>query len=210
MAAIITTDAALRPQEKKGRTIGKYLAPELRQKILDEVVDYLNALKPAIRYIEENDPIERAYEIGSAALGDGEHISLDRLDEVLRLSQTDQSAFLAACYLAAGYLRSNEPMPESLRLFAIEYLSGRSSIPPRPRVRPTGDRKKHDILVEVIAWTCRRFPVHATRSSNARPGADHKNSACDIVADAMKALEMTPANFDDLRKIWDRRGERTS
>lgn len=148
--------------------------------------------------------------MGSEALGNGEHISLDQLDEILRLSQTDQSAFLAACYLAAGYLRSNEPMPESLRLFAIEYLSGRSSIPPRPRVRPTGDRKKHDILVEVIAWTCRRFPVHATRSSNARPGADHKNSACDIVADAMKALEMKPANFDDLTKIWNRRGERTS
>ena len=73
---------------------------------------------------------------------------------------------------------------------------------PRPRSKgklPLARRLRDKRIRCTVDWICLEHDLYPTRND-----ASAGNSACDIVADAMRLIGLRPTSYDAVRKIWNK------
>lgn len=122
---------------------------------------------------------------------------LTYLSHLLAASNSDLVSFDALVRHAAELYRKGEwPVPQ-LRKFKDDVdLEERSR--PGKDGRPKDVKEREYFIAVVIYEVHCIFGVPPTRND----ASDHRDSACDIVADAMTALRKRPSSFSRLKRIW--------
>jgi hypothetical protein len=118
---------------------------------------------------------------------------------LLKEASSSQEAFDAVlAWASVELLKSNTISNRSISLFVSHYLIGNVSRP-LSKGRPAKQNKhllRHAGLRFVVANLEHRG-FYATRND----GSTHRNSACDIVADAMVKLKCTPCTYRSIKAI---------
>jgi len=119
------------------------------------------------------------------------------VERVRIMSETDPHVYSALALFAIRSLEREYRLCAPLRGFVIEVLSGDRK-PPSGR----GARRTHpfrDLFISfVLDDLVAQGGLHPTRNDATEPGM----SACDIVAEAMRALGRQPASYDAIKRIW--------
>lgn len=93
-------------------------------------------------------------------------------------------------------LDSTWPVP-TLRRFLASVLRGELDAPVRPGRRP-GIVARSVLIAAVTQDVVDRFDLPPMRND----ATDAAQSACDAVAQAMRALRFSPASYDRIKQIW--------
>lgn len=129
---------------------------------------------------------------------DGSHV-----EKLVEQAAVDPVAFDAA--LARGWyvLNGNQEIPISLRIFLAEYLLG-DRLRPKGKRGPKSAAVAHSLRYQVICSQIQRLVkigFTATRNNE----SNYEDSACDIVAKAMKRLNLRPSSYSQIVDIWGKR-----
>jgi hypothetical protein len=133
----------------------------------------------------------------------------DGINEVLKNIDKDHGAFEALCDLAADYLTKNKEMPEQLRAFAAQVLTGEIQ-KPKLNFRPTNQFFNRDWLIhKSVGLLNQRYglPIYEQDTTTGL-------TAFSVVCDVLKACgihgglgkPMKPASlakiYSDFEKRW--------
>ena len=152
--------------------------------LLNELVSAEPGERPVDRYSRIN---------GMVDAGLLQRCVSDKSCELMLLdSGRDSAAYEAACLVASELIAAGKPLPSNLSVFASKALfaavagANNGLRPPRRMGRPTRSARSRAMMicemVDVIhSWG---FPQMRNDVS------EHRDSACDIVAEAMKALNL--------------------
>ncbi len=124
------------------------------------------------------------------------------LSKLLKESSWFPPAFNALRQLAAGLVEADEEMPQELAQWLVDFLKGNLEPPATPRnmrKKLPGDRFWRDFYI----WSA----VENLIENGFKPTSDRSSrsqSACDVVAVAMRKLGLHPMSADEVHKIWNR------
>jgi hypothetical protein len=116
-------------------------------------------------------------------------------EKLVVLSETEPDDFLALRLGVAAMLEASDPLPPEAMSWLIKYLRCEVSCP----AKKTGAKSKpslHNMVAQAVA-DCLPFGLKATRN-DASPAV----SACDAVAEALTELDLTPATYHSIKRIW--------
>lgn len=136
--------------------------------------------------------------VGSEEAG-GQDTYLTYLDHLLAASDSDPISF-DAVFRHAGelYRRGEWPVPQ-LRKFKYEVDSEERA---RPENRKPRNVEERDYFIAIVIYEVHcLFDVPLTRND----ASEHRDSACDIVADAMRIIRKRPSSVDSIKRIWSKR-----
>lgn len=112
----------------------------------------------------------------------------------------DRLAFEALLAWAGWYLSNRDEIPsKAVRSFLANYLCGFFEAPKSPRSRPPA-ASHHQMQYAIVSWAVWKVVDWGF----ARTGSTEDeilNSACGIVADAMKRLSLRPASYERIQDI---------
>ncbi|MFN3280423.1 MAG: hypothetical protein ACK40I_01955 [Tabrizicola sp.] len=112
----------------------------------------------------------------------------------------DRTAWLSLAGLAVHFLQEGHPLPAHIRDFVIEVLERRCPCP-KVRGRPAHAELRRRLICVMIAYIAETFQLRPTRNDI----STHRDSACDIAAEAMASLGLTPSTYSGLKRIWQKR-----
>ena len=115
--------------------------------------------------------------------------------ELLAWAETDAAGFDALRLGIADALDRDEELPPEVTAWLVRYLRGEVTRP-----KATAGRKGKHWLHSLI-WMAVLIRVDDGMTAT-RNDASEATSACDAVADAMKELELEPADFYSVKRIW--------
>lgn len=108
-------------------------------------------------------------------------------------------AFEAAGILSARFVERGDPLPDALRLWAIEALKGKKA-PSTPRNQRKGIKNEdwwHKFYVWSAVLDLVELGMRPTRNAASEPV-----SACDAVASAMRELGLNPMSYSGVYEVW--------
>lgn len=114
----------------------------------------------------------------------------------------DPAAFDALALLAAAAIDADQPMAEELKRFAADALRRRIR-PPVARGAPPTHPARNAVIYGLLREIVDRFGVTPTCNKS----SVSRDSACDIVAEAMPNGVRRPKSYNQLEALW-LRGER--
>ncbi|SEK81154.1 hypothetical protein SAMN05443999_102315 [Roseovarius azorensis] len=123
----------------------------------------------------------------------------DYIPQLIKAAEWHPVAFEAAGILAARFLKRQETMPDDLRVWAMEALSGKEK-PPMPKNERKGIQGEtwwRDFYVWSAVCDLVEEGMYPTRNAASAP-----HSACDAVAAAMKKLGLNPMSYSAVYSIW--------
>jgi hypothetical protein len=119
--------------------------------------------------------------------------------DLLKEVETSTAAFNALIAWSAAQLLVTRSIPNrDVERFLISYLVGVKKVPTKlgRRNKKAAKNYQHAVLRLAVA-ELEREGFKPTRNDD----TNHKNSACDIVAEAMAALRFTPQSFREIKRI---------
>lgn len=177
----------------------------LREARLIDLLESVETLDPAEeRAIDLIVAIDRLREEGAelpAILEDPASPIGAELALLRRGAARDPVAWRSLAGIAALMLRNREDLPGPVRDVAIAVLEGRLPCPAlrgRPPRRPLRD----EAIAHLVADLAEGFGLAPTRND----ASAHRSSACDIAAEALRALGRSPASYAAVKRIWLRHG----
>jgi hypothetical protein len=129
--------------------------------------------------------------------------TLERLDELIEQSLIDCVAFDAVILVAADFEYRRQPMPEPLLGWVQEVQRKRLRRPKMKRGKIPGRYFFRDVAIHQLLQEIVHLGFTATRNDE----TDHRDSACDIVADALKDIGDPNERIigaDSIKDIWER------
>lgn len=123
------------------------------------------------------------------------------LEDLLKRAERCPSAFDAVCAWVDGHLLSSGSIPEDPIAFrAAKFVSAS-----RFGMAPSFKRRKRNVNYYVCRYAVLRLAVSQVEAfgfkTNRSQASTHKNSACDIVAEAMVKLRFQPEQAKTIEKI---------
>lgn len=122
-----------------------------------------------------------------------------------RQARRDQVAHDALGSHAAALIADGRPLAPELRRFVIDVLLTNCKRPVRSRGYRPETAYRDRLICWVISTLCEQFELKPTRNDQAKRG---NFSACDAVAEAMRALKRRPSTFFRVKEIWMKLGSR--
>jgi hypothetical protein len=119
------------------------------------------------------------------------------LDEYLAKTDKDRVCFDAVSYHGAYLLQEGILPPWDLRVFLADVLHGHKK-PPRRSGRPRNVASRNRIIAAAVWDVASKFGLRPTRNE----ATTTAQSACDAIADAMRALNKSPRGHVAIKKIW--------
>jgi len=118
-------------------------------------------------------------------------------DCLLEAAQSDPFAFDIARQWASDCLRAGHEMPESLKHWAAQLLSGEISRPRAKGKNPVALMRRNAAIRELVRVTSALVGIPPT-SADEESGA----SACHAVAEALRLLRLQPDSYASVKRIW--------
>lgn len=117
-------------------------------------------------------------------------------DLVVELSKTDQRYFEILRLSVGKMVIEEEPIPKPYRNWLYAFLYGGIQPPKRPAGR-LADPHKTEMVVDLVDRLV-TLGMNPTKNDT----AEHSNTACDVVADALTTLGQQPNSYLRVKKIW--------
>ena len=121
----------------------------------------------------------------------------EKIGELLKSASDSVGSFDAAIEWSTDILRSGVPVPAELACFAADVLEGKAQ---RPKRR--GRTRNGHLYQEAIIYEAIKIAISHGLSETRNDGSSHRESACDVVADALKRLKLKPETYGAVKKIW--------
>jgi len=121
------------------------------------------------------------------------------ISQLVEAAEWHPLAFEAAGILSARFVEKGEPMPDALRLWAVEALKGKQA-PPMPRNQRKGI-KNEDWWHKFYVWSAVSDLVELGMKPT-RNAASEPCSACDAVAAAMREKGLNPMSYSGVYEVW--------
>lgn len=138
--------------------------------------------------------------IAPETLSDRESLPSQMIFKLSLAAPRDRSAWLSLAGLAVHFLREGNPLPPLILAFVIDVLERRCPCP-TVRGRPAHPELRRSLICVMIAYIAETFQLRPTRNDISA----HRDSACDIAAEAMASLGLTPSTYSGLKRIWQKR-----
>lgn len=119
----------------------------------------------------------------------------DKAAALVDRAATSAHAFDSAVRLLAGALRDGKDVPLPLAAFGADVLEGKRSRPV-DRGRPRKNTRLRDEGIERLVEIATSFELAATRNDWAK----HNDSACDVVAEAMRRAGLSPSSYSGVKR----------
>ena len=140
---------------------------------------------------------------GSVFIGDPELILTrigigiirEKPQEILEFSTKSHDHFNAIKNAVADIIERDAVIPAEVRTWVSGVLKGNIKCPPRRRGKPSKDWSS------AVIWLTVKNLVDNGMTAT-RNDASATISACDVVADALSNLALTPQTFERVKKIW--------
>lgn len=132
----------------------------------------------------------------------GSPYTLEKIDFLLNQALSNSVAFDAVSLIVADFEYRRQPMPEGLRDWAVAVKQDRIL---RPKMKRGKIRERYffrNVVVHQLLQEIVKFGFKSTRDD----GSDHKDSACDIVAEAMEEVGdsgIKAIDYDRIKDIWE-------
>jgi hypothetical protein len=127
----------------------------------------------------------------------GKPLDMSYLSELIGKADTDPLAFDVACSIVGRAVRQKTDLPEDVASFAADIITGERRKPKR-RGKNAGAYMFRDQAIVEFVELAMSYGFLATRND----ASDHENSACDIVAEALKARGLSPKSYKQIKEIW--------
>lgn len=147
--------------------------------------------------------MDQAYDLAGRLVAKDGGFKTRGVLEAIAGSETDRVAFDALCFLGAGSVRRpdlNPDLPDAFREFLVDVLSGRRRRPAKRRGLPSPDPYRDELVFEFLDDMVEAFGVAPTRGED----AEHRDSACDLAAEALRGAGLRPKSHDVCKNIWER------
>jgi hypothetical protein len=127
----------------------------------------------------------------------GKPLDMGYITELIARAEHDPVAFDVACSVVGRAVRQGAEMPDEVRNFAADIITGERQKPKR-RGKSAGAYMFRDQAIVEFIEIAISHGFLATRNDE----SDHQNSACDIVAEAFKAQGLSPKSYKQIKEIW--------
>jgi hypothetical protein len=121
---------------------------------------------------------------------------------LINAARTDPYALEAAEILAKMHLRGGKPLPAPLAEFVLSWMDK----PPKRKKKETPTKRARDEFASMlVGYLKRHADVVPTRNSDEK----HKNSGCDLVADALRE-RYNDVTFNTVLGAWNKFGKQSN
>ena len=127
----------------------------------------------------------------------------DDIEGLIKKAKSDHYYFQALKFGIAHSLKEGNPLPEQAVLWLAEYLLGKTIEPKQKQGRANSDIVHLHICMQIFSLV--NDGMQATRNDTSP-----QISACDAVADALKALNLSPKTYEGVKRIWIKNKKRIS
>ncbi|MCC5974732.1 MAG: hypothetical protein JJT81_11850 [Rubellimicrobium sp.] len=127
----------------------------------------------------------------------GPPLQMDRVIDLIDQSSADPLAFDAASKVVARLLRQGAELPSEVSAFAAGVITGERKRPIR-KGKNAGAYIARDREIACMVEIAARHNLHPTRNDE----SEHRDSACDVVAEAMQTKGLSPRSYKQVKDIW--------
>ena len=127
----------------------------------------------------------------------GEPLQMNRVIELIDKSEADPLAYDAACSVIARALRQGADLPLEASRFAAGVLTGETKRPIR-KGKSAGAYITRDREIAYLIEIAASHDLRPTRNDE----SEHRDSACDVVAEAMQMKGLSPRSYKQIKDIW--------
>jgi hypothetical protein len=124
-------------------------------------------------------------------------IPYDEIERLCEYAYEDPLIFDQMKAVAGMLLVVEKPLPEALRDFASRVLLGQLERPAQK-----GPYTEKSLLKEAIIGQAVQKLCDAGIPASRNDVSEHEDSACDIVAEALGQLGLTPSSYSSVKKAW--------